>query len=222
MASWRGNLPSIGVRALATAQGRWILIGASESLAKQGSPTSGHRLIFCWEMFFCGGPSWTFFWRPQWGSFWASCGSLVASQNPSALCIKSGWAGASVAFKIRSEYLKKEALLLLGGPGGLRGALRKPKKCRLGSLAASGGRRTDSLHIHNGSWPLCICSESVRRPLDAAREPSRKFFGFLRAPLGHPGPPKSSGASFSRYSERILRATEAPAQPDLMHRADGF
>ena len=49
---------------------------------------------------------------------WASCGSLAASQNPLALCIKSGWAGASVALKIRSEYLKKEALLLLGGQGG--------------------------------------------------------------------------------------------------------
>ena len=104
-------------------------------------------------MFFFGGPSWTFFFRPQWGSFWASCGSLGASQNPSALCIKSGWAGASVALKIRSEYLKKEALLLLGGPGGPRGALRKPKKFRLGSLAASSGRRTDPLHIHSGSWP---------------------------------------------------------------------
>ena len=87
------------------------------------------------------------------GAFWASCGSLGASQNPSALCIKSGWAGASVALKIRSEYLKKEALLLLGGPGGPRGALRKPKKFRLGSLAASSGRRTDPLHIHSGSWP---------------------------------------------------------------------
>ena len=84
---------------------------------------------------------------------WASCGSLAASQNPLALCIKSGWAGASVALKIRSEYLKKEALLLLGGPGGPRGPLRKPKKFRLGSLAASSGCRTDPLHIHNGSWP---------------------------------------------------------------------
>ena len=104
-------------------------------------------------MFFCGGSSWTFFFRPQWWSFWASCGSLGASQNPSALCIKSGWAGASVALKIRSEYLKKEPLLLLGGPAGPRGALRKPKKFRLGSLAASSGRRTDPLHIHSGSWP---------------------------------------------------------------------
>ena len=68
------------------------------------------------------------FFRLQRGSFWISCGSLGASQNPSALCIKSGWAGASVALKIRSEYLKKEALLLLGGPGGPRGALRKPTK----------------------------------------------------------------------------------------------
>ena len=58
-----------------------------------------------------------------------------------------------MALKIRSEYLKKEALLLLGGPGGPRGALRKPKKFRLGSLAASSGRRTDPLHIHSGSWP---------------------------------------------------------------------
>ena len=91
--------------------------------------------------------------RLQLGAFWASCGSLGASQNPSALCIKSGWAGASVALKIRSEYLKKEALLLLGGPGGPRGALRKPKKLRMDSLAASSGRRTDSLHIHSGSWP---------------------------------------------------------------------
>ena len=98
---------------------------------------------------------------------WASCGSLAASQNPSALCIKSGGAGASVALKIRSEYLKKEALLLLGGPGGPRGALRKPKKFRLGSLAASSGRRTDSLHIHSGSWPpgpqtLSFCRVSGR------------------------------------------------------------
>ena len=105
-------------------------------------------------MFFFGGPSWTFFFRLQLGSFWASCGSLGASQNPSALCIKSGWAGASVALKIRSEYLKKEPLLLLGGPGGPRGALRKPKKFRMGPLAASSGRRTDPLHIHSGSWPL--------------------------------------------------------------------
>ena len=118
-------------------------------------------------MFFFGGPSWTFFFRPQWGSFWASCGCLGASQNPSALCIKSGWAGASVALKIRSEYLEKEALLLLGGPGGPRGALRKPKKFRLGSLAASSGRRTDPLHIHSGSWPpgpetLSFCRVSGR------------------------------------------------------------
>ena len=146
------DLPSISGRALATAQGRWILIGASESLAKQGSPASGHRLFFFGKVFF-GGPSWRFFFRLQLGSFWASCGSLGASQNPSALCIKSGWAGALVALKIRSEYLKKEALLLLGGPGGPRGALRKPKKFRLGSLAASSGRRTDPLHIHSGSWP---------------------------------------------------------------------
>ena len=72
-----------------------------------------------------------------------------------------------VALKIRSEYLKKEALLLLGGPGGPRGALRKPKKFRLGSLAASSGRRTDSLHIHSGSWPpgaqtLSFCRVSGR------------------------------------------------------------
>ena len=153
MPCWRDNLRSIGGRALATAQGRWILIGASESLAKQGSPASGHRRTFFLEMVFFGGPSWTFFSRLQLGVFWASCGSLGASQNPSALCIKSGWAGASVALKIRSEYLKKEALLLLGGPGGPRGALRKARKFRLGSLAASSGRRTDSLHIHSGSWP---------------------------------------------------------------------
>ena len=152
MARWRGNLPSISVRALATAQGRWILIGASESLAKQGSPASGHRLTFCLEMFFFGGPSWTFFSRLGGGVFWPSGGSLAAGQIPSALCIKSGWAGASVALKIRSEYPKKEALLLLGGPGGPTGALRKPKKFRLGSLAASSGRRTDPLHIHSGSW----------------------------------------------------------------------
>ena len=152
MPSWTPHLGSISPRALATAQGRWILIGASESLAKQGSPASGHRLIFFLEMFFFGGPSWTFFFGLQSGSFWASCGCLGASQNPSALCIKSGWAGASVALKIRSEYLKKEALLLLGGPGGPRGALRKPKKFRLGSLAAWSGRRTGSLHIHSGSW----------------------------------------------------------------------
>ena len=107
------------------------------------------------------------FFRLQSEAFWASGGSLGASQNPSALCIKSGWAGASVALKIRSEYLKKEALLLLGGPGGPRGALRKPKKFRLGSLAASSGRRTDSLHIHSGSWPpgpqtLSFCRVSGR------------------------------------------------------------
>ena len=70
--------------------------------------------------------------------------------------------------------------------------------------------------------PLYICSESVRRPLDAAREPSRNFFRVLRATEALVPPPKSSRASFLRYSERILRATEAPAPPDLMHRADGF
>ena len=153
MRSGRPDLRQISVRALATAQGRWILIGASGSLAKHRSPASGHRLTFFLEMFFFGGPSWRFFFRLQLGAFWASCGSLGASQNPSALCIKSGWAGASVALKIRSEYLKKEALLLLGGPGGPRGALRKPNKFRLGSLAASIGRRTDPLHIYTGSWP---------------------------------------------------------------------
>ena len=167
MASWRLNLRYISPRALATAQGRWILIGASESLAKQGSPASGHRLTFFLEMFFFGGPSWTFFSGLQLRAFWASGGSLGASQNPSALCIKSGWAGASVALKIRSEYLKKEALLLLGGPGGPRGALRKPKKFRLGSLAASIGRRTDPLHIYSGSWApgpqtLSFCRVSGR------------------------------------------------------------
>ena len=142
-------------------------------------------------MFFCGGSSWTFFFRPQWWSFWASCGSLGASQNPSALCIKSGWAGASVALKIRSEYLKKEPLLLLGGPAGPRGALRKPKKFRLGSLAASSGRRTDPLHIHSGSWPpgpqtLSFCSlwprVRIHRPCAANLEgpglPSPYGFGF--------------------------------------------
>ena len=114
------------------------------------------RMTIFFGMFFFGGPSWRFFFRLQLGSFWASCGSLGASQNPSALCIKSGWAGASVALKIRSEYLVKEPLLLLGGPGGPTGALRKPKKFRLGSLAASSGRRTDPLiyTVHPGRLAL--------------------------------------------------------------------
>ena len=87
------------------------------------------------------------------GVSWAYCGSLGASQNPSALCIKSGGAGASVALMIRSEYLQKEALLLLGC--GTRASVAEvpPKKFRLGSLPASSGRRTDPLHIHSGSWP---------------------------------------------------------------------
>ena len=119
------------------------------------------------EMFFFRRAILDIFFRLQSGAFWASCGSLGASQNPSALCIKSGWAGASVALKIRSEYLQKEALLLLGGPWGPRGALRKAKKFRLGSLAASSGRRTDPLHIHSGSWPpgpqtLSFCRVSGR------------------------------------------------------------
>ena len=136
---------------------------------KTGVASIRPSAIFFLEMFFFGGPSWRFFFRLQWGSFWASCGCLGASQNPSALCIKSGWAGASVALKIRSEYLEKEAPLLLGGPGGHRGGLWKVKKFRLGSLAASSGRRTDPLHIHSGSWPpgpqtlsFCMVSGRVR------------------------------------------------------------
>ena len=91
--------------------------------------------------------------RLQLGVFWASCGCLGASQNPSALCSKSGWAGASVALQIRSEYVEKEALLLFGGGTRASVAQVPPKKFRLGSLAASSGRRTDPLHIHSGSWP---------------------------------------------------------------------
>ena len=103
------------------------------------------------------------------------------------------------------------------GPGAARFAAQ-------GRWILTRGQRLVKLRVSGpgGQDPLCICSGSVRRPLDAAREPSRNFFGFLRAPLGPPGPPKSSRGSFLRYSERILRATEAPAQPDLMHRAEGF
>ena len=154
-------------------------------------------------MFFFGGPSWTFFFRLQSGAFWGSCGSLGASQNPSALCIKSGWAGASVALKIRSEYLKKEALLLLGGPGGPRGALRKPKKFRLGSLAASSGRRTDSLHIHNGSWPPGPQTLSLFRVLGTRQNHSQNR-GRQRL-----GPPRAIngfglGAFFVRRASRDI------------------
>ena len=52
VASGPPHLRSISGRALATAQGRWILIGASGSLAKHRSPASGHRLTCFLEMFF--------------------------------------------------------------------------------------------------------------------------------------------------------------------------
>ena len=72
-----------------------------------------------------------------------------------------------MALTTRSEELKKETLLLLGGTGGPRGPLQKGNKFRLGSLAASIGRRTDPLHIYNGSWPpgpqtLSFCKVSGR------------------------------------------------------------
>ena len=115
---------------------------------------------------FFGGPSWTFFSDFSWGSFGplAAAWARVRIHRP---CASNLAGGASVALMIRSEYLQKGALLLFGGGTKASVAEVPPKKFRLGSLAESSGRRTDSLHIHSGSWPpgpetLSFCRVSGR------------------------------------------------------------
>ena len=118
VASCRPGSPSISLRALATAQGRWILIGASESLAKQGSPASGHRLTFFLEMFFFGGPSWTFFFDFSWVLFGplAAPWARVRIHRPCA----SNLAGRGPPWPSRSapSILKKRLYYFWGALGG--------------------------------------------------------------------------------------------------------
>ena len=118
VASGTPYLGSISGRALATAQGRWILIGASESLAKQGSPASGHRLTFFLEMFFFGGPSWTFFFGFRGGLFGplAAAWARVRIPRPCA----SNLAGRGPRWPSRSapSILKKRLYYFWGALGG--------------------------------------------------------------------------------------------------------
>ena len=118
MRSWRAYLPSIGVRALATAQGQWILIGASESLAKQGSPASGHRLFFFWKCFFSEGHLGGFFSDFSWGLFGplASPWARVRIPRPCA----SNLAGRGPRWPSRSapSILKKRLYYFWGALGG--------------------------------------------------------------------------------------------------------
>ena len=145
----RPGSPSISVRALATAQGRWILIGASESPVNMQRSASCLRWIFRFCIF-------AFFVFPLYyflGGSSGSCGRSSASDGRVTIHCKYAVIGAWAYYAFSTWPLfefRKSALLLFSGPGGTRGPSRKRKKCRLRSFGAAAVRKTDRLHIYNG------------------------------------------------------------------------
>ena len=149
VASCRGGSRSIGVRVMATAQGRWILIGVS------GSPVNMQRSASClrWIFRFCIFAIFVFPLYYFLGGCWVSFGPSSASERRVTIHCKYEGIGALASCDFSTWPLfefRKSALLLFSGPGGTRGPSRKRKKCRLRSFGAAAVRKTDRLHIYNG------------------------------------------------------------------------
>ena len=115
--SWRAHLPPIGVRALATAQGRWILNGASGSLAKHRSPASGLRLTFFGEMFFRRA-TWDIFFG-TWGGGLLGLPRLPGRESGSTVYMQRICRGGSLSGHVAPlRGIQKRGSTIVGGPWG--------------------------------------------------------------------------------------------------------